>query len=131
VRGRGKLGQCDPASESLGIAFTVPTPGDYRVCASFSVDVYVPAGSVFIQNDFKLVETPNDASTVVTAGRTQLRTGHNSVQQLSTFPVSLCDTFSWASAGEKTVRLEYVSNGTGGYFQLEAPLRWEAYVVSI
>ncbi len=110
---------CSAGSESLGVVFTIPTDGcatstscDVRACVSFTHEggpVTSAAGN--FSAVFQIVETPNNAQTISQEGKT--RAAHRVfIEQATTAlldgdPIHLCGTFTFASAGQKTLRLFY------------------------
>ncbi len=101
---------CAAGSESVGISFNAPSAGDVEVCASFA---HYFEGSGTGQNaaaTFQLVETASNAQTILQEGKTRLPSqianeGSNTVGQMN--PMRLCGNFSFASSGQKTIRLMY------------------------
>ena len=93
---------CGAGDESNGIAFSVPRAGKVLACASFSHYIQGANGGVA----FQIVETPNNAQTILQEGKTRLQNNTaDTGDQIST--LRLCGTFSFASAGQKTLRVMY------------------------
>lgn len=104
---------CSVGTESVGVAFTIPADGcavsgacDVRACVSFSHAVSNGA-SGDASTAFQIVETPNNAQTISQEGKSRL----NSRALLGTFsfihPLTVCGTFYFTTAGQKTLRLFY------------------------
>lgn len=128
---------CSAGSESNGIAFTVPSPGAVLACASFGHQVLASSGSVNAY--FQVVETPNNAQTILQEGGGRMQSYiENSVNG---HPVRVCGTFNFTSAGLKTLRVMYeqVTSGTIGTNQVNADegaslgqrdIKWEVFPVT-
>ena len=107
---------CAAGSESLGINFTIPRAGAYKVCAQTSWQGLVDA-SEGLNMGFQLIETPTNAQTFTLEGgtRTPLSFGNSTAgvsDQYSGFPLHSCSTFEWSSAVRaiyywRTRRLQY------------------------
>lgn len=91
---------CAAGNESMGIAFTPPMAGRYRVCTTYGSDANA-GGTVEVQ----LIETPNNAQTIIQEGNG--RTGHSG----STAPVRVCGNFNFNDTSKRTVRLMYEKDG--------------------
>jgi len=104
---------CAAGNESMGINFDITTPGTgvYEVCVYFA-HVMVLDAEDGIRDYFQLIETPTDAQTHTTLGRTKQGSGHQhavsgGTDTIATLSVSNCSLFRWASAGVKGIRLKY------------------------
>jgi len=100
-------------AEQLGIVFTVPAPGDYEVCAAFSATIGISSPTDYLVAFLRLNETGVSSSTPQTIGRNVQRVGSNASPGELTTPFHLCETFTFASAGEKSVRLFENHTGSG------------------
>lgn len=99
---------CSAGNESLGVAFTPPWAGLYQVCADF----IHRANGINDITVFQLVETPNNAQTILQEGGG--RTGGNTSSGDSSFGRQLCGTFYFSSTSKRTVRLMYEQAVTAG-----------------
>lgn len=108
-------------AEQLGIVFQVPTAGDYQVCASFSATVGIPAATDYMSAFFRLNETTPSSPTPLTSGKNVQRLGSNASTGEATAPFHLCEVLTFASAGEKAVRLfEHQAGTASAGFELGA-----------
>lgn len=94
---------CSAGSESIGIVVDVPSAGEYKYCFSFGV----ASGST--SAGYRLVETPNNAQTILQQGNSFATNLNASVES----SVRLCDTFNFGTSGQKTVRMFHEAGGTG------------------
>lgn len=94
---------CSAGSESIGIVVNVPSAGEYKYCFSFGV----ASGST--SAGYRLVETPNNAQTILQQGNSFATNLNASVES----SVRLCDTFNFGTSGQKTVRMFHEAGGTG------------------
>ena len=130
---------CTAANESVGIVFTTPTAGDVLACVNFSHQYSVSVSSQVIST-FQIVETTNTSSAIVQEGNSKIQSGtsNNSVFQT---PYRLCGTFKFASAGQKTLRLQYEQATFGTVFesvvaadasgtQGQRDIHWEVYPIT-
>ena len=102
---------CSAGSESVGVSFTNPTIGAYKVCAYFGHFVQMDTSEA-IATAFQLVETPTNAQTITTEGGTRVPGGYTagsatSTSQSATFPHTNCAIFNFSSIGTKGIRLMY------------------------
>jgi len=99
---------CSAGSESVGVSFVLPAAGDVLACATASWFISA-TGSV--SGTLQLVETPNSAQTISQEGkgRASVSMDNSSVS----FPARVCGTFTFASSGQKTLRLFYEQDITG------------------
>ena len=128
---------CSAGSESNGVAFTVPSPGAVLACASFGHQVLASSGSVNAY--FQVVETPNNAQTILQEGGARMQSYiENSING---HPVRVCGTFNFATAGLKTLRVMYeqIASGTISTNQVNADegaslgqrdVKWEVYPIT-
>lgn len=109
---------CAAGSESVGINFSIPTPGAYEVC--WYGDHYgVVDTSEGINTAFQIIETPTNAQTLTLEGGTRQITsigGMNiatGLNQSRTSPITNCSVFNWTSSGIKGVRVMYEQSVSG------------------
>ncbi len=102
---------CGTDDENLGIAFTIPRTGVYRVCVQggHGIGTGSPAATT---TTFQLVETTNSSHTPTNSGSAKVHTGSYS-NFVNVHPLSLCSNFKFTSTGEKTIRLFYIQSVTG------------------
>lgn len=126
--------------ESVGIAFTPPTSGDYLVCASFSHESSVSGGGA-VATYWQLVETPINAQTISQEGKTRVESRNATPSGAVAVPVRLCGTFNFSSVSKKAIRLFYeqeVAATIGsnnirmdrGTSQGQRDTHWEVYPVN-
>lgn len=89
---------CSGVDESMGIVFTPPMPGRYQVCASGTFLTTATAGDGVLQ----LVETPNNAQTILQEGgtRTAISASSSDVAQ----SVFQCGNFVFNDTSKRTIR---------------------------
>jgi hypothetical protein len=104
---------CSAGSESLGVAFTPPTAGQYEVCAEFPYSAVIGVSGA-INPTFQLIETPNNAQTLTQegGGRAAFRFNSGAAGNSGT-PVRTCGTFSFSDTSKRTVRLMYEQTASG------------------
>lgn len=98
---------CAAGSESLGIAFNIPTPDYYKVCF-YSGSVFDLQASAVFQPVFAIIETPTNAQTVTYIGGA----GVGFVQQAVTvavetkngFIITACGIFDWSAVAANTLK---------------------------
>lgn len=99
---------CAAGNESIGVSFTIPRAGDYLACASFQTNSQ--AGASNGPPTFQIVETPTNAQTISQEGKSRVQGGGNgnitNGNLIWPFP-SVCGTFTFASTGQKVLRLFY------------------------
>ena len=95
---------CAAGNESVGGAFTISRPGDYRACASFTTTHSVGTDVVAY---YQLVETPIAAQTISQIGKEQSGSGGTISSGDMQVPHKICGTFQFTSAGEKAIRVFY------------------------
>jgi hypothetical protein len=104
---------CSAGNESVGVSFNLPAAGEVRACVSFTHQITVNNGD--ITSAFQIVETPNNAQTILQEGGARIQSTHgNNAGSSAAFPYSLCGTFKFTSAGQKTLRLMYEQGGING-----------------
>ena len=109
---------CAAGSESVGINFSIPTPGAYEVCWYGGHYAQVDTGEG-VSVTTQLVETPTNAQTITLEGGTRQSTYVGGMTIASgadaakTDSITNCSTFNWASSGIKGVRLMYEQQVTG------------------
>lgn len=102
---------CAAGSESVGINFSIPTPGSYEVCW-YGSSYKVVDGSEAVNTTLQLIETPTNAQTLTLEGGTrQLSSSGNAtagvIDSVVTDAITNCSVFNWTSSGIKGVRLMY------------------------
>jgi hypothetical protein len=105
---------CAAGSESIGIAFSPPTQGTYDVCFAYTHLVDVNTGGT-VYATHQLVETPNNAQTILQEGSDRTTSGHtgNGTRIENFYPKRTCGTFTFSDTSKKTIRLMYEQE-TGG-----------------
>ncbi len=99
---------CSAGNESIGVSFTLPAAGDVLACVTASWFMSAPGS---IDGALQIVETPNSAQTISQEGKSRVAVAMDNT--ITTFPARTCGTFSFASAGQKTLRLFYEQDVTG------------------
>lgn len=100
---------CSSGNESVGVSFTIPQATDVLACASFAWNPSSNASGV-VFTAFQVVETPNNAQTISQEGNSRVQGGQNLNGGTSIamgIPFRVCGNLSFASAGQKTIRLMY------------------------
>lgn len=100
---------CAAGSESIGIAFNVPYSGPVEACVAFTHSYSFNTVSQSVTAAFQIVETPNNAQTILQQGNERISSnGYASVTGSTNFsqPFRLCSTLN-LTAGLKTLRLMY------------------------
>jgi len=117
---------CSSGTESIGVAFTPPGgwKGDAIACFSFvhRIQDTSSATNMALTSTFQLVETPNNAQTISQEGKTRLSSefinnsgGGGEVNNV-TRGFRLCGTFTFATSGQKVIRLFYEQSVSGSNF---------------
>lgn len=96
---------CAAGSESVGVAFTPPNAGRYKVCAYFGGNDANGTAA------YELIETPNNAQTLLQEGNSRLRV--TTTTSPSTPPQTNCGYFNFSDTSLRTIRLMEESNSTG------------------
>lgn len=131
---------CSVGSESTGVTFNLPRPGDVLACASFTY-VGVTGGTGAVEPYFQLVETPNNAQTILQEGGARIGASVSNLPFGLSFPLRVCGNFRFDSIGQKTIRLFYeqLVSGTVTTSQLNADgsasagqrdIKWEVYPIT-
>lgn len=94
---------CAAGDESVGVVFNAPTAGAVEACVAFAY--YSNSGNASPQTTFQIVETPNNAQTILQEGKDRTQAGVTSQEGI--FPFKTCGIFQFTSAGQKTLRLMY------------------------
>lgn len=92
---------CSAGAEMLGIDFFAPRSGNYKICASY----YSNSSGTFVT---RLVEAALNSQAILQQG--------NSISGVSPsggITHRLCETFNFASSGERRVLILYEANNTG------------------
>jgi hypothetical protein len=134
---------CSSGSESIGVAFDLPKAGDVLACASFSHVIQVTGGSARVDATFQIVETPNNAQTISQEGKSRVMSDLSTASAAIevSHPVRVCGTFTFASAGQKTLRLFYeqavtatvttnVIAADAGANNGQRDIHWEVYPIN-
>jgi hypothetical protein len=92
--------------ESLGVVFTPPKTGKYRVCVFGAVSLGGGGGNGI----FQLIETPNNAQTILQEGgsRINIQSSSTSLEQ----SISHCSNFTFNDTAKKTIRLMHEKSST-------------------
>jgi hypothetical protein len=131
---------CAAGNESVGVSFNLPAAGSVTACASFTHDTSIGVSSSSSAT-FQIVETPNDAQTILQEGKERVTSGSttNSTNgNILRLPRKVCGNFDFTSAGQKTLRLMYeqVSTGTINHALIlgdrdtsfgQRDIHWEVY----
>ena len=113
---------CSSGDESAGIVIDVSSAGRYKICFEFSslIQINADASITTMRNTFQVIETPNNAQTLLQLGNTRVTYGSKQIQTagsaLGEFKTHIvCGQFVFASTGQKTLRLmrEALVGGTG------------------
>lgn len=118
---------CSAGNEMAGVVFDLPKAGAVMACASFTVSLY-PSQTIF-----QIVETPNNAQTILQEGHTKIG------GTTSDIGFRNCGVFVFDSAGQKTLRLMYEQPALAGnplvYVDLDSArgqrdMHWEVYPIN-
>lgn len=101
---------CSSGSESNGISFVTPSAGPVMACATFAPQLAMAAASDAYQQ-FNLVETPDNAQTVLQTGAA---IEINRTQETQAAPADLCSIFYFNTSGKKTLRMFYAQTLLSG-----------------
>lgn len=99
--GTASTGLTCSSNESVGIAFTPPMPGRYKVCFDFTGNHNSIAAA------FQIAETSNISSAILVEGGT--RVSGNLPTLNGSIPYSVCGNFSFSDTSKRTIRLMYES----------------------
>lgn len=127
---------CSAGSESVGVSFVLPAAGDVLACATAS---WFMSAAGAITGALQIVETPNSAQTISQEGKSRAAVDMDSA--IVAFPFRVCGTFTFASAGQKTLRLFYEQDVTGtisssliladaGAAAGQRDIHWEVYPIN-
>jgi hypothetical protein len=98
---------CAAGSESVGIAFVPAMPGRHKVCAYYSSNY--GSGTAGTQ----LVQTPNNAQTILSEGGTRYLLTQSAGSVSDYFPQASCGYFNLTDTSKATIRLmAEVNSGT-------------------
>lgn len=131
---------CAAGNESVGVSFVLPKAGDVLACASFSYAADTGAGG-FYDTTFQVIETPNAAQTLTQEGKGRVQTSNKVASTSMITPLRVCGTFTFTSAGQKTLRLMFemlvgatVSNAglwmDAGASNGQRDVHWEVYPIN-
>lgn len=137
---------CSSGNESVGVSFTLPKAGDVLACASFTWYAQTAASAgAGATAAFNVVETAANAQTILQEGKTRstARITTPATQNMDlAAPFRVCGTFTFASAGQKTLRLMYeqaISSSGVATSQIQADadsnngqrdIHWEVYPIA-
>lgn len=96
---------CAAGSENIGVAFTPPYAGLFEACVDFWF-----ASAPGNATTFQLVETPNNAQTILQEGGQKTGSSGGGAQIDSSMHV--CGTFKFDSTAKRTIRLMFESPDT-------------------
>jgi hypothetical protein len=128
---------CSAGDESVGVSFNLPAAGDVLACVSFSHFLETGASGL-INAIFQIVETPNNAQTILQEGKSRISSLNGNQNTTIALPLRVCGNFNFTSAGQKTLRLMYeqdVSGTVTNNFLLadqaaafgQRDIKWEVY----
>lgn len=131
---------CSAGSESVGVSFNLPAAGDVMACVSFTHGL-TNSGSSDVFSTFQIVETPSNAQTISQEGKSRVSSGNDAFSRIQSTPYRVCGTFSFSSAGQKTLRLMYeqaVTNtpttnviyGDASTSNGQRDIHWEVYPIN-
>lgn len=108
---------CSVGSENFGVVFDAQV-GTYEICAEFSTFVAPSTFDAFAT--FQLVETPNNAQTILQEGKSRQSSGGNTADANKTKyqSMNVCGTFDFTTAGRKTIRLMYERTYSTNFYLL-------------
>jgi hypothetical protein len=107
---------CAAGNEEVGVVFNLPRAGAVEACAAFT---YQRSQNTFTQlfTTFEIIETPNNSDTTLTQegkSRTGSLMDTGGTANNNALPHTVCGTFEFTSAGQKTLRLMYEQENTAG-----------------
>ncbi len=131
---------CSAANEAVGVSFTVPRAGDVIACASFAHSS-ATAASGAVQTYFQIAETAAGNTTITQEGKSRIGSGANVASIAVITPARVCGTFTFASAGQKVLRLMYEQTVTAtvsssliladaGANEGQRDIHWEVYPIN-
>lgn len=95
---------CATGTPEVGVVFNVPAPQSVYFCIDFTQNTSVSGGGG-TQDTWSLFETTNTAETPISGGLANLTQTSTGAAINFSIPFHVCETFNFASAGQKTVRL--------------------------
>jgi len=106
---------CTAADEQNAISFTPPFAGTFRACVSFAHEFEVGNATNFggVFTTFQIVETPNNAQTILAEGNERIPSGHRTTEPGAgnriTGKIShrRCGLFTFNLVAKKTLRLMF------------------------
>lgn len=104
---------CSSGFPDIGVVFNLPAAGDVQVCANFNV--LTGTGGAGSQDAFDIVETSNTSPTPIQQAFTSDYMTWPSVNFSA--PFSGCGIMHFTTPGQKTLRLEYLTNVSGTWSQ--------------
>jgi hypothetical protein len=131
---------CSSGDESIGVSFNLPVASDVIACASFGHAMVTGASGV-INTTFQIVETPNNAQTILQEGKSRIPSSIISQNTGANHPLRVCGTFNFTSAGQKTLRLMYEQDitatvttnfiaGDANAMLGQRDIHWEVYPIN-
>lgn len=131
---------CSSGDESNGVSFIPPRAGWVRACTSFSHGISNSADST-VHSVFQIVETPNNAQTVLQEGKDRQQSGSSTAGINVVYPHKICGNFYFDSNSRRTLRLFYeqvvantpttnivITNADANAGNRD--VRWEVYPIS-
>lgn len=95
---------CSAGNEQNSIAFTPPTAGVYEACSRFN---WLGESTGSIRPVFSMVETPNNAQTVLQSGLSYVHAGAGNHSGGTYIPIVVCDDFTFSDTSKRTLRVMY------------------------
>lgn len=128
---------CAAGNESVGVSFNLPNAGDVLACVSFG-NLVTNGAAGDVSATFQVVETASNSQTILQEGKSRAFYRNNQASQYGATPQRVCGTFSFASSGQKTLRLMYeqLVSGTvsshaiiadAGATYGQSDIHWEVY----
>lgn len=131
---------CSVGDESVGVAFNLPKAGDVQACVSFGHNIATGTSGI-AYSIFQIVETPNNAQTILQEGKSRVPSGIDVDNTRVRLPNRICGVFSFSSSGKKTLRLMYEQQinatvnenfilGDASATAGQEDIHWEVYPIS-
>lgn len=118
---------CAAGDESVGIVFNIPRAGRYEVCGEYT-HTLAPGGASAAETAFQWVETANNAQTILQEGKSRVAHGSNVASTYHEQALNHCGTFTFASAGQKTIRLFFEQLVSGSVSQSTLDINRDAAI---
>lgn len=127
---------CSAGNESVGVSFNLPIAGDVLACASATWHV---SASGSVSGALQVVETPSNAQTISQEGKSRVAAFVSG--GIMGQPMRVCGTFTFSTAGQKTLRLFYEQDATAtvtssliladaGAAEGQRDIHWEVYPIN-